>query len=168
MISEKEFVAIVSSTKQYVLSAIAGNLPERFSHAIDDIVQETYFRAYRSLVKGAFRNEAKISTWIYVIARNETLRMVSRLLKEEDKASKIREKQNAWTQKEYEVDDSLIRSIDALPEVHREIMRLFHAGLGEREIADRLNIPRGTVKSRLSRAKKSLRKILVEVHGERN
>ncbi|HEY1405165.1 MAG TPA: hypothetical protein VF857_01020, partial [Spirochaetota bacterium] len=65
---DKEFAIIVRKTKKVVLSSIGRHLPARFSHAIDDIAQESYIRAYRSLVKGAFRNESSLETWLYAIA----------------------------------------------------------------------------------------------------
>jgi len=168
MISEREFADIVSGTKQYVLSAIAKNLPERFSHSIDDIVQETYFRAFRSLAKGAFRNESKVSTWIYVIARNETLRMAGRLAREEQKAQREIAKRMEEFHEEIESDDTISRAIGRLSKPHKEVMELFMMGLKEKEISLKLNIPGGTVKSRLNRARENLRRELSEVHYERD
>lgn len=166
MISEKEFAGIISETKQYVLSAIARNLPERFSHAIDDIVQETYFRAFRSLSKGAFRNESKISTWIYVIARNEALRMTSRLAREEQKAQREMEKRREELIEDHDSDDAVQSAVEKLPPNHRQIMELFLSGMKEKEIAHKLEIPKGTVKSRMNRARENLKKILQEVGYE--
>jgi len=86
--NEKDFSLIVNRTKKVVLSAVREHLPSRFHHAIDDIVQETYLRGYRSLVKGGFRNESALETWLFAIARNETFRASARLLREEQKAEK--------------------------------------------------------------------------------
>nr|WP_231293371.1 sigma factor [Leptospira sp. serovar Kenya] len=87
--TESEFTEIVSSTREIVLSAIEKNLAERFSYAIDDVAQETYFRAYKALKKDQFRQESKLSTWLYTIARNESLRMNDKLRKEEERAEKL-------------------------------------------------------------------------------
>ncbi|KPA30808.1 putative terminase, ATPase subunit, gpP-like protein [Leptospira interrogans] len=51
MMTESEFAEIVNSTRNTVLSAIEKNLAERFYYAIDDVAQETYFRAYKALKK---------------------------------------------------------------------------------------------------------------------
>ena len=83
--TEQEFIKIVDETQGLVLSAIEKNLPERFYHAIDDIAQETYFRAYKSLKKNKFKGKSTVQTWVYTIARNETLRMYKKLDREEKK-----------------------------------------------------------------------------------
>src|SRR5271157_5838929 len=87
--TEKEFADIVGSTKKIVLSAIEKHLSARFYHAIDDIAQESYLRAYRSIIKNKFRGDSKIETWLYAIARNEALRMNDRLAREEEKFKKV-------------------------------------------------------------------------------
>lgn len=89
MMTESEFAEIVNSTRNTVLSAIEKNLAERFYYAIDDVAQETYFRAYKALKKNQFRQESKLSTWLYTIARNESLRMNDKLRKEEARAEKL-------------------------------------------------------------------------------
>ena len=80
-VSEEQFAAIVNETKGIVLAAVRSHLFEHYAHAIDDVVQETYLRAYKSLVKDKFQNKSKISTWLYAIARNESLRMNGKLKK---------------------------------------------------------------------------------------
>ena len=79
----QEFTALIAETKHIVLAAVRDNLYTRYSFAIDDIVQETYLRAYRGLTKNQFRAEAKFSTWLYTIARNETYRMNQKLRRQE-------------------------------------------------------------------------------------
>ena len=57
--------------------------------------------------------------------------------------------------------ERLQRAIDALPDVFREVVLMFYfEQLSYREIAARLEIPAGTVMSRLSRAKSHLRQQL--------
>ena len=64
-------------------------------------MQETYLRAYKALVNGKFREEAKLSTWLYTIARNEVYRMNEKLLREERKiekaSAKLKEVKNRMT-----------------------------------------------------------------------
>jgi RNA polymerase sigma-70 factor (ECF subfamily) len=60
--TEAEFTEIVESTKRVVLSAIEKNLYPRFLHAIDDVVQETYLRAYKSLQKKQFEGRSALPT----------------------------------------------------------------------------------------------------------
>jgi RNA polymerase sigma-70 factor, ECF subfamily len=163
MISEKEFASIVKDTKTVVLSAVREYLPFRFSYAIDDIAQETYFRAYKSLSKNSFRNESRIETWLYVIARNETLRAVSRLLREEQKAEMAAESVRDSLVTEEDIDADMISLlISKLTDSHREVFQLLAAGKSEKEISGELGIPRGTVKSRISRGRVELRRLREE------
>ncbi len=160
--TEEAFADIVGKTKIIVLSAIKKYLYDGYSHAIDDIVQETYLRAYKSLVNGKFREEAKISSWLYTIARNETFRMNKKLMKLE----KIKEKkldslilfneivENSEFKRELDIE-AIIKS---LPEKYKSVMRLYIDGKKEKQISDSLSIPVGTVKSRLHRGKKMLQK----------
>lgn len=165
MITETEFAGIVGSTKKVVLSAVSRTLPQEFYHAIDDIVQETYIRAYRSLVKGKFRNEASMSTWLYTIARNESLRMLKKLNREEEKHRKEQERQVKRFADAADIDSrpDLEAYIQKLPENQYEVVSLFLQGKKEKQIALELGIASGTVKSRLSRARERLK---VLVHEE--
>lgn len=56
----------------------------------------------------------------------------------------------------------LDRALGVLPRIHREVIVLQHLGLDVAEIARTLNIPVGTVKSRLSRARNTLGPLLTE------
>lgn len=163
--SQAEFSQIVGKTKKLVLSAVREHLPSRFSHALDDVVQETYIRAYRSLVKGAFRNESSMETWLYTIARNESFRIAGKLLREEKKAEKaagvqiMRSSDSDESKTDFEQMASLI---EKLPERHRAVFRLLAGGRSEKEISKELSIPPGTVKSRISRGRIELRKLREE------
>jgi RNA polymerase sigma-70 factor (ECF subfamily) len=163
--TDTEFAAIVGRTKKIVLSAVRKHLAVRFSYAIDDVVQETYLRGYRHLVRDLFRNESSIESWLYAIARNESLRMNKKLVREEEKAEKAGERQNENPREELLRDDVeyLNGLIDRLPDKYREVMILKGQGMAEHEIAGRLGINTGTVKSRFSRGKEMLHKISGEV-----
>ena len=163
---EKEFAEIIDSTKGVVLSAIEKHLAGRFYHAIDDVVQETYIRAYKSLVKKKFRGDSKIETWLYTIARNESLRMDKKLAKEEkkyEKSVKKFDREEMFKDKQFDDEiDALNDAIGNLPEKYRAVMELTSRGLTEKEIAEKLNIKHGTVKSRISRGKEMIQKIYRE------
>ncbi len=88
--NDKIFTSIVEQTKGIVLSAIKKYLFERYYHAIDDVVQETYLRAYKSLMNNKFQGRSKTGTWLYIIAKNESLRMNHKLQREEKKKEKIK------------------------------------------------------------------------------
>lgn len=158
--TEREFGEIVRETKGVVLSAIEKHLSARFYGAIDDVVQETYLRAYRALKKDAFRHDARVSTWLYTIARNESLRMSERLAREEEKRERVRaaadhREPEDFTRGIIDEDeiDRMRESIRVLPEKFRSVLDLAASGHSESEIAERLSIRPGTVKSRLSRGR---------------
>jgi RNA polymerase sigma-70 factor (ECF subfamily) len=162
--TEREFAEIIDSTKGTVLSAIHTHLADRFYNAIDDVAQETYIRAYRSLIKNKFKEESLISTWLYTIAKNESLRMNKKLSREEMKFQKSVEKMKAdaeYESSENNLDIELLRkAIGNLPEKYRSVIELVSRGLTEKQISEKLEIKRGTVKSRASRGREMLEKLL--------
>ena len=158
---ENEFVEIVRGTKGLVLSAIEKHLAARFYHAIDDVVQETYLKAYKGLKNNKFRGDSAIQTWLYAIARNESLRMTQKLKREEEKFRKAIIKRNMDTEdNQFREDEEKFSSgiylkklIMELPEKYRCVMELVALGLSEKQISQQLEIKRGTVKSRASRGR---------------
>lgn len=156
--NEQEFAQIVHRTKATVLAAIARHLPPEYRHAIDDIAQETYLRAYRSLVKNRYAEKGHMSAWLYQIAKNETLRMIKRLGWHEriDETAMATDDSHAGNEKTGE----FITLVRRLPEKYSRVVELVLSGHSEQEISEMLNIPIGTVKSRKSRGKDMLYKIL--------
>lgn len=152
--NEREFADIVGRTKKVVLSAIEKNLASRFYHSVDDVVQETYLRAYGSLTRGKFRGESSLETWLYTIARNESLRMNDRLMREERKEKKLLE-ENPLDDVNTDDNISLLQDkISKLPEKYGAVLSLVSLGYTLNQISDKLGINIGTVKSRISRGKK--------------
>ncbi len=169
--NEKTFAKIVEKTKGIVLSAIKKHLFNDYFYAIDDVAQETYIRAYKSLVKNKFKEEAKLSSWLYVIAKNESLRMNKKLKREEERREKYAERRVKSYTKEffYNVDDEMSRNesiqklknaIVELPDKYKDVFSLYVKGYNEKQIAESLSISRGTVKSRTHRGKEMLSNIL--------
>lgn len=156
--TEREFAEIVKRTKKYVLSAIEKNMASRFYHAIDDVAQETYIRAYRGLEKNSFRGDSSIETWLYKIAKNESLRMNQKLAREEEKAKKAMENISIVQAEKPDRDESLYLQshLKLLPEKYRAVLALSSQGYNINDISRKLGIRTGTVKSRASRGKKIL------------
>lgn len=173
--TESEFTEIVGSTRDVVLSAIEKNLAERFSYAIDDVAQETYFRAYKALKKDQFRKESKLSTWLYAIARNESLRMNDKLRREEERAEKFArsKKEEDFITVNSTVNGNLrdsetnhqevigmLRSILVkIPEKYRRVLEFYLAGYSEKQIAETMGVKPGTVKSRAARGKEMMKRV---------
>jgi RNA polymerase sigma-70 factor (ECF subfamily) len=156
--TEKEFAEIVKRTKKTVLSAIAKNLSERFYHAIDDVAQETYLRAYNGLSKNSFRGDSSIETWLYRIAKNESLRMNQKLIREEEKSKKIQKSTSySFTQKTDSGEAAYLQDhLTLLPEKYRSVLTLISQGFNIKDISQKLGIRPGTVKSRTSRGKEMI------------
>ncbi len=157
--SEQEFAEIVHKTKASVLGAIARHLPAEYRHAIDDIAQETYLRAYKSLVKNRYSEEGHLNAWLYQIAKNETLRMITRLNNHARIAKKV-ELEYQETANPEDASLEFTRIIGELPLKYRPVVELVLQGYSEQEISNMLHIPIGTVKSRKSRGKEMIYKIL--------
>ena len=134
----------------------------------DDISQEVFIRAYRSI--GKFRGRSKVSTWLYRIAVNLSLnhlkkesRRAHKLLDEEILNSKIDSLISKWTSplenvEAGELAKKIREAMESLPAVERVVFILaVHQELSYKEIARTLNCPMGTVMSRLNRARRRLR-----------
>ncbi|GBF51881.1 putative RNA polymerase ECF-type sigma factor [Leptospira ryugenii] len=166
MQSHNNFESLVSETKLLVLKTIGETLIDRFDDSTEDIVQEVYFRVYKSLQKGQFRGDSKLSTWIYQIAKNESKRVNAKRIKEEEKAKKYLDSDQFQTLQREESED-LINSFQmekllrTVPEPYKLPLKLYLAGKSMEEIANDLAMKQGTVKSRLFRAKEWIRKNLI-------
>ena len=129
---------------------------------LDDLVQETFVKIY--LKQDSFKGESSIDTWIYRITANTAM-------------DHLRKKKQ-WTnlisrfllQPEKKKDPSLDRKIlaqevlEQLPVAERLVIVLYYLEEYQQdEISKILQIPLGTVKSRLHNAKKRLKTNLEEL-----
>lgn len=148
-----------------------------------DVTQEAFVSAYKSINK--FRGEAKFSTWLYRIVVNYSKNRLKQLrgatknadiclddlgeltTKEKNNPSLI-DHSNPGTQMERrERENQVQRCITSLDEEYRDVLVLRDIqGFSYEEIRDILNIPDGTVKSRLSRARIALKDCLIKVIGD--
>ncbi|MBI5059047.1 sigma-70 family RNA polymerase sigma factor [candidate division KSB1 bacterium] len=137
----------------------------------EDIVQETFLRVYRN--KHRYHQVAKFSTWIYTIASN--------LAKTELRRRKVRNffsiSSKGEDEKDYDLIDqdtdierdvdgvlkmeSILKEINALPFHFKEAVLLRDIqDLSYEEISQILDVPLGTVKSRVNRGRSRLQKRL--------
>jgi RNA polymerase sigma-70 factor (ECF subfamily) len=132
----------------------------------EDVAQEAFVRAHRAL--GAFRGDAKLSTWLYAITSRLCLNRLAsgerRLTRQNEDAllrlSDAGPRPDAALERR-ELETALGRAIAELPEDRRIVVVLRDLeGLSYEEIAEVLELPLGTVRSRLHRARADLKEKL--------
>ncbi len=131
----------------------------------EDLVQETYAKALKGF--SSFQLGTNFRAWMYRILRNTFLTSRTGLRaaatvpldSEEDGAELAVEDETPETILMKRTDSELVQNaIDDLPVHQREILLLCEVEeMSYQEIAETLSIPIGTVMSRLSRARKTLR-----------
>jgi len=137
----------------------------------DDLAQETFIKAYFSLDK--FDSRWPLYPWLRKIAVNSSLnylkaRSRERPLPDEscragglDPSSAPDLPEARLEQAEFEA--RFERSVQSLPEEQKSVFVLmFYEGLSYEEISRTLNLPHGTVMSRLNRARQKLRGLLAD------
>jgi RNA polymerase sigma-70 factor (ECF subfamily) len=126
-------------------------------------------KAYRAL--HTFRPGAKFSTWIFTIVYHACCDRLARRKRWSDAELPDRADPSAGPEALAEAGDDARRlraAIEALPEKYRTVITLFHLqGKQYDEIATVLDLPMGTVKTHLFRAKELLRKALGDQIAER-
>lgn len=148
-----------------------------------DVVQEAFLSAWRAI--RSFRGEAKFSTWLYGIVVNHArtrLKKAQALSRHERTsiddpagpegegprrgAPDCGESADERLEKK-EIEARVQKCIEELDAEHREVIILRDIqGFTYEEIGCMLNLPEGTVKSRLFRARAALKNCLVRVLGE--
>lgn len=131
-----------------------------------DVAQEAFLRAHRGLAE--FRGDARLSTWLYAIVSRLCLNRLTggerRLTRDGEKTlSRIADARPGPDQavEQGELEEALHRAIGELPEERRIVVVLRDVeGLAYEEIAEVLDLPVGTVRSRLHRARLDLKEKL--------
>jgi RNA polymerase sigma-70 factor, ECF subfamily len=128
----------------------------------EDLTQQTFLSAQRNL--GQLRSVGMVKSWLFAILRNCFLRdrQKRRPVLATDIELRIDTVQ-ADLQKEEHDRDQLQKALDQLPDAFRLATVMFYfEECSYQEIADRLDVPIGTVMSRLARAKANLRQLLLK------
>src|SRR5262245_38324723 len=134
-----------------------------------DLFQESWIRVARA--RDRFDRSRRFSTWLFQIANNLCRDRWRRLDARRRALDSLREEARASGRDhvaapELAGDGRLGLRLAELPERLREVLVLrYYQDLGEAEIAEILDIPRGTVKSRLHAAVRAARSLLEEDGG---
>ena len=160
----------------------------RDSDLVQDIAQETFIRAYRALPN--FRGDAAFYTWLYRIAVNSAKKALSDMKRdplvsesslhssnEDEETSRVENELTDGSTPEAvlaskEIATAVNSAVEALSEDLRQAITLREIeGLSYEEIAEYMNCPIGTVRSRIFRAREAialkLRPLLDTRDGER-
>lgn len=130
----------------------------------EDLAQLTFVKLYRH--RASYRHEAKFTTWLYMLARQVRVDEIRACARREkirlaamDEAATIAASPPPAPQPG--LRDDLQRALESLDEPHRDVVVLgMVQELPYQEVAEVLNIPVGTVKSRMFNALKRLRAYL--------
>src|SRR5688500_17511949 len=135
----------------------------------EEVVQDVFAQLWRHAHDYDGRR-ASVRTWLYAIARNRIVDAHRRAAPRPKLAGG--EPLDTPAEIAAALDQAVLRwqvtaALARLSPQHREVIRLAHyGGLTMREIAERIGVPLGTVKSRTSYALRSLRLILDEMEVE--
>jgi RNA polymerase sigma-70 factor (ECF subfamily) len=131
-----------------------------------DAVQEAFFDAYQAI--GRFDTSRQFYPWFYTILRNRCFKLIATRKK---KFGVIFDEELILASVSGVAPEdrvALERALLELSSEERELVTLKHLdGLSYEELAERLEIPKGTVMSRLYHARKRLREKLAFPSGER-
>lgn len=139
----------------------------------EDLVQEAFMKAFRALA--SFNEEYAFSTWLYKIAANNCIDFLRKKRLQTYSYDKPLEAKDGELRREYAdedketdkplLDDEKTRminaAIDELPPKYKLAIELRHRDeMSYEDIAEQLNIPLGTVKARIFRAREMLKRRL--------
>ena len=157
---QKKYTSIVSSLIRRMI---------KNEEDVQDLVQETFIKAYNALA--SFQSAYSFSAWLYRIASNNCIDFHR---KRKIQIISLNQKHyDSEDEEEMEIEDSsylpdikmmneekkkaLQDAFDKLPENYKAIMKLRHEeDLDYNEISEKLNLPLGTVKAHLYRARKMM------------
>lgn len=158
-----KFEEVYTDYKEMVFNYVFWRLND-YDEAVD-ITQEIFIKIYKNL--GKFKGESSMKTWVMSIAINH----LNDFFRKKKKFNPVYFEEYANDEspdapgplEEMDVEDvvRVERALEKLKDWEREILTLYYMeGFQYEEISRLLNIPIGTVRSRLNNAKKSLRKVL--------
>jgi len=150
----------------------------------EDLVQETYLKAYRAF--GTFQAGTNLKAWLYKILTNTFINSY-RSRKRRPEQTELDDVEDLYLYRrlggleaaaagrsaeeevlEHFTESDVKRAIEALPEQFRMAVLLADVeGFSYKEIAEILDVPIGTVMSRLHRGRKALQKALFDFGMER-
>ena len=163
------FTFLVNRYQKLVVH-ITGRLIQR-QDELEDVCQDVFLKVYQNL--GKYRNECKLSTWIATIAYNTSINYLRKYKKgdmissEELLAVPVISDTKTLDFERVDLHQYIRSQIELLPVQYRTVLTLFHLEeFSYQEIEQITEMPEGTVKSYLFRAKAILKEKLKFVVDE--
>jgi RNA polymerase sigma-70 factor (ECF subfamily) len=124
----------------------------------EDSAQESFLRIWKSMER--YRGQSALGTWIFSIARNVCLTAIAK--RAARRSAPIEEAGLATPQRPDRQPD-IVRMVGQLPDNYRQVVMLFYMeDRSYEEVARLLDLPVGTVKTHLHRARQQLATIFKE------
>lgn len=153
-LSNKEFINLINQHKQGMYRLALSMLYQQAD--AEDAVSEAVLKAYEN--RSSLRKPERFKSWIMQITANEARRIYNKN-KRVDYVEHMEDLSVFHEDQHHELWDAVI----SLEKEHREVVILYYyEQLKLKEIAKVLHVAEGTVKSRLFRAKKQLKEIVIE------
>jgi RNA polymerase sigma-70 factor (ECF subfamily) len=160
------FAKLIGRYETRIVRLVRGMVPES---DVEDVTQDAFLKAYRKL--GAFDGRSSFYTWLYRITANTAMDWRKRErhrrhapLPEGPEGEDAVPAEDAGPEKassRRELKARIDAAIEALPDKYHEILVLREIeGLSYEDISSRLGMSKGTVESRLFRARERLRERL--------
>lgn len=167
------FSEIVTGCKDMVYNTVLGMLQNE--EDAEDITQDVFIQVYESI--GQFRNDAKLSTWIYRIAITKTLDFIKKKKRQKNGGllkrifeTRVDEEPSNFDHPGIELDKKedaavLFKALDKLPEKQKVAFVLHKLeGMSYQEIAEIMDTSLTAVESLQARAKSKLKEILQQYY----
>jgi RNA polymerase sigma-70 factor (ECF subfamily) len=129
----------------------------------EELVQETFIRLWRR-ARRFNPTRGRVSDYLFTIAKSAALDLQRRTAAHPDFPTSAPDAVTEDSPEQRLLDRLTIRdALESLTAAHREVLTLTHAeGLTQRQIADRLDVPLGTVKTRLYHGLRAFRQALID------
>ena len=160
--SQRAFRELVERYHPLAYSAVRGMLGDR--EDVEDVLQDVFTKVYKGLPR--YRGDAKLSTWIYQIARNEAINARRKKNPPTTPADDVVIESPARSRPDEQYrqkarGEQLERGLARLDENYRLVLELRYMGeMSYAEISDAMGLPMGTVKTYIHRAKVALKKVM--------
>ena len=168
---EKEIVTLLQASDKKVITLLYDNYADALFGVIkkiisdddtaQDVLQETFVKIWR-YSKKYDPSKAKLFTWLYRIAYNSAIDKVRSLKNKKEKEVQI-ENSSVYKIESGALNEDVLdikKHLNTLDEKYQIVINaLFFEGMTQQEASEELDIPLGTIKSRLKIGLRELKKI---------